>query len=88
MLRLIDVGATGLLHVAGSGWCARDEMAREILRLAGYRNVNVLSVPSASFPGKAERPANSILDCSKAGVLGVIMPTWRDALARYVPTLL
>jgi dTDP-4-dehydrorhamnose reductase len=88
MLRLIDLGATGLLHVAGSGWCARDEMAREVLRLAGCRGVDILSVPSASFPGKAERPANSILDCSKAGALGVIMPTWRDALARYVPTLL
>jgi len=87
MLRLIDVGATGLLHVAGSGWCARDEMAREILRLAGLHKVIVISVPSATFPGKAERPANGILDCSKAGVLGVIMPTWRDALARYIPTI-
>jgi dTDP-4-dehydrorhamnose reductase len=88
ILRLIDVGATGLLHVAGSGWCARDEMAREILRLAGLHKVDVISVPSATFPGKADRPANTVLDCSKAGVLGVIMPTWRDALARFVPTLL
>jgi dTDP-4-dehydrorhamnose reductase len=87
LLRLIDVGATGLLHVAGSGWCARDEMAREILRIAGLHKVDVESVPAATFPGKAERPANGILDCSKAGILGVIMPTWRDALARYVPTI-
>jgi dTDP-4-dehydrorhamnose reductase len=87
LLRLIDVGATGLLHVAGSGWCARDEMAREVLRLAGLGNVDITSVRSAAFPGKAERPANAVLDCSKAGVLGVIMPSWRDALARYVPTL-
>lgn len=87
LMRLIDVGATGLLHVAGSGWCARDEMAREILRLAAIHNVDINSVRSAAFPGKAERPANSVLDCSKAGVLGVLMPTWRDALARYVPTL-
>jgi len=62
-------------------------MAREILRLAGLHKVIVISVPSATFPGKAERPANGILDCSKAGVLGVIMPTWRDALARYIPTI-
>ena len=87
LLRLIDVGATGLLHVAGSGWCARDEMAREVLRIAGLHKVDVESVPAATFPGKAERPANGILDCSKAGILGVIMPTWRDALARYVPTI-
>jgi dTDP-4-dehydrorhamnose reductase len=88
LLRLIDVGATGLLHVAGSGWCSRDEMAREVLRLAGLHKVDVISVPSATFAGKAERPRNAVLDCSKAGVLGVIMPTWRDALARYVPTVL
>jgi len=87
MLRLIDVGATGLLHVAGSGWCARDEMAREVLRLAGLGNVDVVSVRSDQFPGKAERPANAVLDCSKAGVLGVLMPSWRDALARFVPTI-
>jgi dTDP-4-dehydrorhamnose reductase len=87
MLRLIDLGATGLLHVAGGGWCARDEMAREILRLAGLHNIDVIPVPAATFPGKAERPANGILDCSKAGVLGVIMPSWRDALARYIPTI-
>jgi dTDP-4-dehydrorhamnose reductase len=87
LLRLIDVGATGLLHVAGSGWCARDEMAREILRLAGMHKVEVVSVPSSLFPGKAERPANTVLDCSRAAAVGVMMPSWRESLARYVPTV-
>lgn len=87
LLHLLDVGATGLLHVAGSGWCARDEMAREVLRLAGLGNVEVVSVRSAAFPGKAERPANAVLDCSRAAVVGVVMPSWRDSLARFIPTL-
>jgi dTDP-4-dehydrorhamnose reductase len=87
LLQLIDIGATGLLHVAGSGWCARDEMAREILRLAGLRSVEVVSVRASEMPGKAERPANAVLDCSRAGVVGVVMPSWRDALARFIPTL-
>jgi dTDP-4-dehydrorhamnose reductase len=87
LLRLIDIGATGLMHVAGSGWCARDEMAREVLRLAKMRNVEIVSVRSNEVPGKAERPANAVLDCSRAAVVGVVMPSWRDALARFIPTL-
>jgi dTDP-4-dehydrorhamnose reductase len=88
LLRLIDIGATGIMHVTGSGWCSRDELAREILRLAGLGDVEVVSVRSATYPGKAERPHNAILDCSRAGVLGINMPSWRDALARYIPTIL
>jgi dTDP-4-dehydrorhamnose reductase len=30
------------------------------------------------------RPGNSALDCSKAGALGVVMPEWHDALARFM----
>jgi dTDP-4-dehydrorhamnose reductase len=87
ILRLADIRAQGLFHLAGAGWCARDEMAREILRLAGMRHVEVESVPASAFPSKASRPANSVLDCSKAGGLGVLMPDWRDALGRFVATL-
>lgn len=87
LLHLVDVGAQGLLHVAGSGWCTRDEMAREVLRLAGLNDVDVISVRSAQYPGKAERPAYSVLDCSKAAVVGVVMPSWRDSLARFIPTV-
>jgi dTDP-4-dehydrorhamnose reductase len=87
ILRLADLGAQGLLHVAGAGWCSRDQMAREILRLAGRTDVGVEPVPASAFPSKAGRPANSVLDCSKAGAFGVLMPEWRDSLARYVATL-
>jgi dTDP-4-dehydrorhamnose reductase len=84
LLGLIDIRAMGTFHVAGSGWCSRDELARETLRLAGREDVVVQSVRSDAFPSKAERPHNSVLDCSKAAGLGVTMPTWRDALARFV----
>jgi dTDP-4-dehydrorhamnose reductase len=87
ILELLGFGATGLFHVAGSGWCARDELAREVLRLAGRGEVEVVPVSSATFPSKAARPANSVLDCSKAASVGVRMPDWRDALSRFIPTL-
>lgn len=84
ILGLLDAGAHGLYHLANAGSCTRDEMAREILRLAGLGAVTVEPVPSSTFPTKAERPANSVLDCSKAAAVGVVMPDWRDALARFI----
>jgi len=87
ILDLAAAGARGTYHLAGSGSCTRDEMAREILRLAGLERVKVVPVPAATFPSKAPRPANSVLDCSKAAALGAVMPDWRDALARFVSSL-
>jgi len=80
---LIDAGASGLYHLVGSGSCSRYELAHEILRLAGI-DIPVEPVTSDAFPTKAARPANSVLDCSKAAALGVVMPEWRDALARFI----
>lgn len=87
ILDLIDAGARGLFHLAGSGWCSRFELAREVLRLAGREGVTVRPVTQATFPTKAHRPANSVLDCSKAAGLGVTMPEWHDSLARFVRSL-
>lgn len=87
ILDLVDAGAVGLFHLVGSGSCSRDELARNLLRLAGLTDVVVTPVPSATFPSKARRPANSVLDCSKAAALGVTMPDWHDALARFLADL-
>lgn len=84
ILGLVAAGATGLFHLAGSGTCSRYEMAVETLRLAGLGEVPVDPVTSDTFPTKAARPRNSVLDCSKARRLGVEMPPWTDALARFL----
>jgi len=83
ILALVDAGVRGLFHLAGAGSCSRFEMAAEILRLAGLER-ELVAVRAAAFPSKAARPANSVLDCSRAATLGVTMPDWRDALARFV----
>lgn len=83
IIALAEAGAGGLYHLAGSGSCSRFEMALEILRLAGI-DVPVEPVTSDAFPTKAARPANSVLDCTKAAALGVVMPEWHDALARFI----
>ncbi len=83
ILGLVDVGATGLFHLAGSGSCTRYELAEEVLRLAGLAR-HLVPVTADAFPHKAARPANSVLDCSKAAAAGVTMPGWRDALTRFI----
>ena len=83
IVALAEAGASGLYHLAGSGSCSRFEMAVEILRLAGI-SIPVEPVTSDAFPTKAARPANSVLDCSKAAALGVVMPEWHDSLARFI----
>ncbi len=83
-LALVEAGASGLFHLTGSGACSRYELAVEVLRMAGMGDVPVEPVLSTAFPTKAARPANSVLDCSKAAALGVVMPEWRDAVARFV----
>jgi dTDP-4-dehydrorhamnose reductase len=84
ILGLVDAGAEGLFHLVGSGSCSRFELAAETLRLAGLGDVPLNPVTSDAFPTKAARPANSVLDCSKAAALGVTMPDWHDALARFL----
>ena len=84
---LVDAGARGLFHLAGAGWCSRYELALEVLRLEALDDVPVRPVSHLAFPTRAERPLNSVLDCAKAASYGVVMPEWRDALARFLAEL-
>jgi dTDP-4-dehydrorhamnose reductase len=83
LVGLVEAQASGLFHLAGSGSCSRLELAAEVLRLAGMPT-ELEPVTSDAFPTKAARPANSVLDCSKAAALGVTMPDWHDSLARFM----
>lgn len=83
ILDLLAAGApANLYHLAGSGAATRYEMAVELLRLAGL-SVPVDRARSATYATRAHRPANSVLDCGKAAGYGVVLPHWRDSLARY-----
>lgn len=82
--RLIDVGATGVFHVAASQattWC---EFAREIFRQAGM-STRVNPITTEQFGAKAPRPQYSVLDTSKfTRATGDSMPTVADDLAMYL----
>jgi dTDP-4-dehydrorhamnose reductase len=90
LLALLSAGTTGLFHLTAAGSCSRYELALETLRLTGFAvpgDLTVEPVLSASFPTKATRPLNSVLDCGKAAGLGVRLPAWQDGLGRFLAEL-
>jgi dTDP-4-dehydrorhamnose reductase len=71
----------GLYHLAGTGHTTWYGFAREIF--AGHTTPDVEPITTADYPTPAKRPANSVLDCTKARtVLGVELPHWTDGLKR------
>jgi dTDP-4-dehydrorhamnose reductase len=82
---LTQRGATGLLHLGGTGCTTRMAYTHAILDLIGL-DIEVVPASIEEFPLPAARPVNSCLDCSRAAGLGVELPPWRDALARYIST--
>jgi dTDP-4-dehydrorhamnose reductase len=85
---LLDTRRYGLYHVTNAGETSWHGFACEIFRVAGL-TANVTPIPSRDFPQKAKRPVYSVLDCSKlVATVGAGLPTWQDALARYVPLIL
>lgn len=83
ILGLVHAKASGTFHLANAGSCSRYELAAEVLTLAGLERT-LVPVTADAFPTQATRPANSVLDCSKAASLGIRMPAWTDAIARFI----
>lgn len=86
LLRLLAVKAPGgVYHVAGSGHASWWAFAKRIVERSGLDHVSVEAVPTTEFPTPARRPPYSVLACGKlAAATGWAMPSWEDALDRYL----
>ena len=81
---LIRTETYGLYHATNSDDATWFEFAREIVRLARL-DASVVPTTSEEFGSKAPRPRYSVLDCrSLTEVIGFPMPSWHDALRRYL----
>jgi dTDP-4-dehydrorhamnose reductase len=81
--QLIQKGASGIVHCTNRGDCTWFEFAQQIVRGAGLATT-VKATTSEKFPRPAERPKYSVLCQSSLTRVGIAMPTWRDALHRYL----
>ena len=80
--------AWGTYHFAGAGAVSWHDFAAAIFELASrWRGgpPRIEAIATTDYPTPAQRPANSVLDCSKIGAaFGVTPRAWRDALAEVI----
>jgi dTDP-4-dehydrorhamnose reductase len=76
----------GLYHCVNSGQATWLELAREAARLL-ERDGRLVPVSMGEAPMRARRPKYSAMSNRKLSEAGVVMPHWRDALARHVRRL-
>ncbi len=89
LVDMVETEKYGYYHATNEGgYISWADFAKEIFRQAG-KNVNVVPVTTAEYGvSKAKRPFNSRLDKSKLPASGFQpLPTWQDALARYLKEL-
>lgn len=86
LVDMIETEKYGEYHATNEGICSWYEFAKEIFAAAGMSEVEVTPVSSEEFPVKAKRPKNSRMskeDLVKNGFNK--LPSWQDAVKRYVP---
>jgi dTDP-4-dehydrorhamnose reductase len=82
--KLVEMGATGTIHVTNSGQCSWYEFAAELFRLMKLpARLEPISQEQWAMP--ARRPPYSVLAHRALQRLGIDEPrSWQDALAAYV----
>lgn len=87
---LCDMAETekyGVYHATNEGFCSWAQFAEEIFKDAEL-NVRVNPIPTSAYPLKATRPLNSRLSKACLDAAGFKrLPSWRDAVKRYISTL-
>jgi dTDP-4-dehydrorhamnose reductase len=73
----------GLYHCVNTGHGTWQELGLEIARLMG-RAPRLTPIRVADAPMRASRPRYCALSNDKLARVGVTMPTWQDALRRYI----
>lgn len=77
----------GVYNYANAGQTSWYGLAREAFKMAG-REVDVRPIATADYPTPAERPAYSVLDCSKiAAHLGGGIGSWERSLQKCISRL-
>ena len=90
LVDMVETDKYGRYHATNEGLCSWYEFACEIFRQAAkinpvYEKVHVTPVDSSKYPAKAKRPSNSRMSKEKLTENGFErLPSWQDALERYL----
>lgn len=84
---MLQTDKYGVYHATNEGFCSWYQFACEIFKLAG-KDVRVIPIGSEEYSTKAKRPKNSKLSKDKLDENGFKrLPTWQDALRRFMMKL-
>lgn len=83
IIHLCTVNASGIVHATNRGDCTWFNFASEIVKRAEL-STQVRPTTSEGFPRPAERPKYSVLSPASLDAHQFVMPTWQDALRRYL----
>ena len=85
LARLVEAGASGVVHVSNSGQCSWHDYAKKVLEMAGAKGTEVTPITTAELGRPALRPAYSVLSNEKYhSITGHRLRDWKDALAEYI----
>lgn len=84
--QLVAQPAYGTFHLVNQGAASWYDWAVAVLELLNLA-VPVDPIPASEFRRAARPPRNGVLTSLAAPALGIIMPDWRDALARCLASL-
>jgi dTDP-4-dehydrorhamnose reductase len=73
----------GIYHLVNEGECTWYEFTKAIYEIMGI-SVEVRPVDRKGLTGTMRRPLYSVLANTKARAKGIVLPHWRDSLARYL----
>lgn len=76
--------AYGLYHCVNTGYATWVEVGQEIARRLGQSDAVLKPVSVNDVKLRASRPQFAALDNTKLASAGFAMPSWRDAIARYL----
>jgi dTDP-4-dehydrorhamnose reductase len=74
----------GLYHCVNSGWTTWLTMAQTIAEILGCPDATITAVKMAEAGLIAGRPQFAALSNDKLTRAGILMPTWEDAIRRYL----
>jgi dTDP-4-dehydrorhamnose reductase len=87
LVDMVQTDKYGVYHATNEGFCSWYDFACAIFKEAGVK-VNVVPVTSEEYGAKANRPMNSRMSKDKLTEKGFErLPSWEDALKRYIAEL-
>ena len=87
LLTLLEKQAEpGIYHLANSGCCSWADFAAEVIKLANLP-AKIKGVQKGEITGGVRRPMFSALDSAKIKKYQIKIPSWQDALGRYIKFL-